>query len=146
MLRRYDNQLLGFATQGFLNWFAASPRAYLRAVTVQALVHPACLTPLNLLPAFKDLSLEKLIASLALEPEVVECECQTELHAVAKHIDRKYEWNEWEHRRKALAMVNLRQKRTHGSQTILSHFRRENATQVTCTALNAATDCCLFEI
>ncbi|KAL0049693.1 hypothetical protein WJX82_007833 [Trebouxia sp. C0006] len=32
--------------------------------------------------------------------------------------------------RKALAMVNLRQKRTHGSQTILSHFRRENATQV----------------
>ena len=56
--------------------------------------------------------------------------CQTDLHPVAKHIDRGYEWNEWEHRRKALAMVNLRQKRTHGSQTILSHFRRENATQV----------------
>ena len=58
-----------------------------------------------------------------------EC-CQTEVHPVSKNIDRAYEWNEWEHRRKALAMVNLRQKRTHGSQTILSHFRRENATLV----------------
>lgn len=65
--------------------------------------------------------------------------CQTELHLMAKHIDRGYEWNEWEHRRKALAMVNLRQKRTHGSQTILSHFRRENATQVSIDkAANAA--------
>lgn len=60
-------------------------------------------------------------------------ECQTEVHPISKHIDRGYEWNEWEHRRKALAMVNLRQKRTHGSQTILSHFRRENATQVSST-------------
>lgn len=61
--------------------------------------------------------------------------CQTELHPVGKNIDRGYEWNEWEHRRKALAMVNLRQKRTHGSQTILSHYRRENATQVCSTQL-----------
>ena len=97
---------------------------------IQVVHHPACVALLNLQSSFGELALDKLIASVGSEPVKFDSECQTELHPVAKHIDRKYEWNEWEHRRKALAMVNLRQKRTHGSQTILSHFRRENATQV----------------
>ena len=100
------------------------------AVMTQAVQHPACIALLNLQSCFWELSLDKLIASVALEPETLDGGCQTELHPIAKHIDHKYEWNEWEHRRKALGMVNLRQKRTHGSQTMLSHFRRENATQV----------------
>ena len=98
----------------------------------QAVQRPTCIALLNLQTSFRELSLDKLIASVTLDPETLEGGCQTELHPIVKHIDRKYEWNEWEHRRKALTLVNLRQKRTHGSQTILSHFRRENATQVCC--------------
>lgn len=127
---RYEDQLLGFASQEFLNWFAAAPQDYMDAVLTEVLHHPACIALLDLESSFPDLSLDRLIDSVALEPDTLESECQTELHPVAKCIDRTYEWNEWEHRRKALAMVNLRQKRTHGAQTILSHFRRENATQV----------------
>eukprot|EP01147_Barroeca_monosierra_P000397 gene397-3743_t len=56
--------------------------------------------------------------------------CQTDTHVIEQHIDKKYEWNEWELRRKALRLANLRQKKTHSTQTNNSHFRRENATQV----------------
>ena len=45
-------------------------------------------------------------------------------------IDKNYEWNEWEMRRKALKLANLRKCVTNSSQTKLSHFRRENETQV----------------
>lgn len=31
---------------------------------------------------------------------------QTEIHPVESHIDKKYEWNEWELRRKALKLVS----------------------------------------
>ena len=61
-------------------------------------------------------------------------ESQTVVHPVDEHIDRDYEWNEWALRKKALDIANLRRKRTHSQQTELSHFRRENQTQV-CTAL-----------
>lgn len=43
--------------------------------------------------------------------------------------DKNYEWNEWAMRRKALQMADLCNKRTHGTQTNKSHFRRENVTQ-----------------
>ena len=109
----------------------------------QAVQRPTSIALLNLQSSFRELSLDKLIASVALEPETLEGGCQTELHPIVKHIDRKYEWNEWEHRRKALALVNLRQKRTHGSQTVLSHFRRENATQVSCLCAYAADRSCV---
>lgn len=102
----------------------------MNTVMIQAVQRPACIALLNLQSCLRELSLDNLIASVVLEPETLDGGCQTELHPIAKHIDHKYEWNEWEHRRKALSMVNLRQKKTHGSQTILSHFRRENATQV----------------
>lgn len=127
---RYEDQHFGCANQEFFNWFAASPQEYMDAVMSQALQHPACIAILNLQSCFRELSLDKLIESVEAEPETLDGACQTELHPIAKHLDYKYEWNEWEHRRKALALVNLRQKKTHGSQTILSHFRRENATQV----------------
>ena len=55
---------------------------------------------------------------------------QTEMHPVERHIDPKYESNEWELRRKALKLADLRQKKTHSTQTDRSNYRRENATQV----------------
>lgn len=56
--------------------------------------------------------------------------CQTPTHFVDRHIDYSYEWNEWALRRRALALANLRQKRTHGTQTGLSHFKRDAESQV----------------
>uniref|UniRef100_UPI003AAA57EB cilia- and flagella-associated protein 206 n=1 Tax=Centroberyx gerrardi TaxID=166262 RepID=UPI003AAA57EB len=54
---------------------------------------------------------------------------QTETHPLETNIVKSYEWNEWELRRKAMKLANLRTKVTHSMQTNLSHMRRDNATQ-----------------
>ncbi|XP_071391102.1 cilia- and flagella-associated protein 206 [Centroberyx affinis] len=54
---------------------------------------------------------------------------QTETHPLETNIVKSYEWNEWELRRKAIKLANLRTKVTHSMQTDLSHMRRDNATQ-----------------
>ncbi|XP_074166435.1 cilia- and flagella-associated protein 206 isoform X2 [Sminthopsis crassicaudata] len=55
---------------------------------------------------------------------------QTDTHIMQPTIEKGYEWNEWELRRKAIKLANLRQKLTRSVQTNLSHMRRENSTQV----------------
>ncbi|XP_053566495.1 cilia- and flagella-associated protein 206 isoform X2 [Bombina bombina] len=55
---------------------------------------------------------------------------QTDTHIMETNIVKSYEWNEWELRRKAIKLANLRQKVTHSMQTHNSHLRRENFTQV----------------
>ncbi|NWS97282.1 CF206 protein, partial [Mionectes macconnelli] len=55
---------------------------------------------------------------------------QTDTHILPPTIVRSYEWNEWELRRKAIKLANLRRKLTHSMQTNLSHMKRENFTQV----------------
>ncbi|XP_072498882.1 cilia- and flagella-associated protein 206 isoform X1 [Notamacropus eugenii] len=63
---------------------------------------------------------------------ITRCESstQTDTHIMQPTIVKGYEWNEWELRRKAIKLANLRQKLTHSVQTNLSHMRRENSTQV----------------
>eukprot|EP01086_Lenisia_limosa_P016080 TRINITY_DN5633_c0_g1_i1.p1 TRINITY_DN5633_c0_g1~~TRINITY_DN5633_c0_g1_i1.p1 ORF type:complete len:602 (+),score=106.04 TRINITY_DN5633_c0_g1_i1:106-1911(+) len=63
------------------------------------------------------------------KPEGKEVGTQTPTHFIESNIDKSYFWNEWEMRRKALMLANLRTKRTHSSQTVESHYRRESATQ-----------------
>ncbi|XP_026508712.1 cilia- and flagella-associated protein 206 [Terrapene carolina triunguis] len=55
---------------------------------------------------------------------------QTDTHILPPTIVKSYEWNEWELRRKAIKLANLRRKLTHSVQTNLSHLRRDNSTQV----------------
>lgn len=55
---------------------------------------------------------------------------QTDTHILESNIVKSYEWNEWELRRKAIKLTNLRQKVTHSMQTHGSHMRRENFSQV----------------
>ncbi|KFV38854.1 UPF0704 protein C6orf165, partial [Tyto alba] len=55
---------------------------------------------------------------------------QTDTHILPPTIVTSYEWNEWELRRKAIKLANLRRKLTHAMQTDLSHMRRHNSTQV----------------
>ncbi|CAI2735716.1 unnamed protein product [Schistosoma spindalis] len=60
----------------------------------------------------------------------VDCGVQTVLHPIETYIDKNYYWNEWELRKNALKLVNLRKKATNSVQTILSNWRRDSATQV----------------
>ena len=45
-------------------------------------------------------------------------------------LDPNYDWNEWGLRRRALQIANLKKCTTDGTQTDMSHFRRENESQV----------------
>ncbi|XP_062464335.1 cilia- and flagella-associated protein 206 isoform X2 [Pezoporus occidentalis] len=55
---------------------------------------------------------------------------QTDTHILPPTIVTSYEWNEWEMRRKAIKLANLRRKLTHAMQTDLSNMRRQNCTQL----------------
>lgn len=55
---------------------------------------------------------------------------QTDTHIKPSYIDKEYEWNEWEMRRKAIKLANLRKCVTHSTQTVFSNFKRENESQV----------------
>ncbi|NXS66609.1 CF206 protein, partial [Pandion haliaetus] len=55
---------------------------------------------------------------------------QTDTHILPPTIVTSYEWNEWELRRKAIKLANLRRRLTRAMQTDLSHMRRESSTQV----------------
>jgi len=63
-------------------------------------------------------------------PVMRDAATETPTHFVVKRIDPRYDWNEWSLRRKALQLANLRKARTVSQQCNLSHFRRENDTQV----------------
>jgi len=54
----------------------------------------------------------------------------TQTGHIDSYKDTHYVWNEWELRRLALQLAALRSKRTKSTQTNLSHFRRENDSQV----------------
>jgi len=54
---------------------------------------------------------------------------QTPTHFITRKKDNKYLWNVWDQRRRALAQCHLTHCVTVGSQTDLSHYKRENFTQ-----------------
>ncbi|KAH3708597.1 cilia- and flagella-associated protein 206-like [Dreissena polymorpha] len=67
-----------------------------------------------------------------IEKPVTKCDSgtQTDTHILEANIVKSYEWNEWELRRKAIKLANLRTRVTHSMQTDLSNMRRDTAIQV----------------
>ena len=61
--------------------------------------------------------------------EVVKADAGAQTGQIEAYKDYHYEWNEWELRRLALKVANLRSKQTHAAQTMLSHHRRDNEVQ-----------------
>jgi len=54
---------------------------------------------------------------------------ETPVHFIEKNIDPNYCWNEWELRKKAIQMANIRKTQTRGDQTLLSNFKVDSDTQ-----------------
>mmetsp|Transcript_8344 Transcript_8344/g.12308 ORF Transcript_8344/g.12308 Transcript_8344/m.12308 type:complete len:627 (+) Transcript_8344:12-1892(+) len=63
-------------------------------------------------------------------PLMLDKDIETPVHFVESHIDPNYNWNEWELRRKALQMADIRKKQTSSMQTKMSAFKRDDETQV----------------
>jgi len=54
---------------------------------------------------------------------------ETPTHFITKNLDPDYYWNEWELRKKAIQMANIRKRQTKCCQTFLSNFKIDNEAQ-----------------
>ncbi|XP_048350760.1 cilia- and flagella-associated protein 206 isoform X2 [Sphaerodactylus townsendi] len=113
--------------------FARNPDKYIKMIGDKAKESPELIQLLELHHQFESLAPYSQIKSKdkSLKP-ITKCDSstQTDTHILPPTIVKDYEWNEWELRRKAIKLANLRQKLTHSVQTNLSHMRRDNSAQV----------------
>lgn len=129
-LLRHDGRNYGFASAANAAAFAKDPQGMLQAVTRLARDHAHLIELLQLQSAFAAAGLGDGEGAAAAAPVRCDGGTQTEVHPMESNVVEGYEWNEWELRRKALKLANLRQKTTHSTQTHNSNFRRTNETQV----------------
>ncbi|PHJ24607.1 c6orf165-like protein [Cystoisospora suis] len=64
------------------------------------------------------------------EPATVDASVMTPVHFPTIQRDNTYHWNEWELRRRALQMADILNRQTTSCQTMISHCRSEQETQV----------------
>ncbi|KAJ3041656.1 hypothetical protein HDV00_008933 [Rhizophlyctis rosea] len=134
-LVRYRDRLFAFVSLDGAKEFAKFPDRYIEGMLEMAKRSPDLVQLLHLYSYFptvealenaKSFTRQRLLGQM---PVVSEIGTQVDTHIVDTYIDPKYQWNEWELRRKALMLVNLKTKKTHSAQTDLSHFKRESETQ-----------------
>lgn len=134
---RYENQYYVCDHIMAIKAFMEKPEYYLNAIKTRALKNPEFIHLLNLQKWFPTTSIAKLLHKHEMEinnqtgqPLTKDAATETPTHFIESYIDLNYHWNEWELRKRALKMVNLKNCRTSGQQTDQSHFRRDNESQV----------------
>jgi Domain of unknown function len=152
---KYNDKYCVFADLESIEKFVAEPNKYLDDVVEKCRLMPELIHLLKMQDHFPDASLAALLQgrdgmhplfSIS-APLMVDKGVTTPIHFVEKHIEPNYCWNEWDLRKKALQMANIRKKVTVSTQTELSNFRIDNETQVylpkdnsTNTGINASTN------
>ncbi|XP_010832982.1 PREDICTED: UPF0704 protein C6orf165 homolog isoform X2 [Bison bison bison] len=131
---KYKDKYYTFNTRDAAYSFAENPENYIDIIREKAKRNAELIQLLELHQQFESLiqySQMKEVDKRYIKP-ITKCETgtQTDTHLLPPTIVRSYEWNEWELRRKAIKLANLRRKVTHSVQTDHSHMRRENCSQV----------------
>jgi len=129
---RYMGRYCVFATERGLQDFCAEPDKYFGSVRDVCYKCPELIHLLRVHEDFPKSSLLSIIQQTAGNQAVAQADAETEtpLHFLESNIDKDYKWNEWEMRKEALHMADIRRKSTSTTQTALSHLRRETETQV----------------
>ncbi|RYH05051.1 DUF3508 domain-containing protein, partial [archaeon] len=134
---RYHNLYYVFDHQAGQKAFMRNPEYYLHAIKERALRQPEYIQLLRLHRWFPTASLARLLqrteiymSSMTGQPLTRDAATETPTHFNEGFIDLNYHWNEWELRRRALKMVKLKHCKTSAMQTDISHFKRDNETQV----------------
>eukprot|EP00026_Physarum_polycephalum_P003139 Phypoly_transcript_03148.p1 GENE.Phypoly_transcript_03148~~Phypoly_transcript_03148.p1 ORF type:complete len:618 (+),score=99.88 Phypoly_transcript_03148:604-2457(+) len=136
---RYQGKYYAFASDQAISEFMTNPNEYVEGVVALAKSKPELIFLLDLqsmFPAMQSISSgimkkgkARIKTSASTELLKRDSGTQTDTHPIPSYIDRNYCWNEWELRRNAIKLVELRYKATHSTQTKNSHFRRDSATQ-----------------
>ena len=135
---RYDNMYFVCDHERGLTSFVRDPEYYLTKVREFSLKNPEFIHLLKLQRWFPNVSIARLldqdpVMRLNATGGMVmsrDASTSTPTHFNEGYIDLNYHWNEWELRRRAIKVVNLKNCLTTASQTDNSHFRREVDSQV----------------
>ncbi|XP_038617268.1 cilia- and flagella-associated protein 206 isoform X3 [Tachyglossus aculeatus] len=131
---KYKEKYYTFSSKKSASAFAQNPDQFIELIGERAKECAELIQLLELHQQFESLIPYSKVKSLdkRFVKAVTRCDSssQTDTHILQPTIVKSYEWNEWELRRKAIKLANLRQKLTHSVQTNLSHMRRDNSSQV----------------
>ncbi|KAM6280125.1 cilia- and flagella-associated protein 206 [Porphyrio hochstetteri] len=129
---RHKERCYVFSSKEAAYIFAQDPDKFIQLNIEKAKEHAELIQLLELHHQFEYLAPYAQTRNVYLMKPTTKCDSatQTDTHILPPTIVTSYEWNEWELRRKAIKLANLRRKITHAMQTELSHMRRDNCTQV----------------
>ncbi|XP_056284443.1 cilia- and flagella-associated protein 206 [Pseudoliparis swirei] len=130
---KHEEKLYVFSSREAALTFASSPGDFVAEVAEKAKLFPELIQLLGLHQQFSCVGPYSELQPGESFPGnlVTKCESgtQTDVHPPEANVVGSYDWNEWELRRKAIKLADLRTKLTRSVQTDLSHMRRESATQ-----------------
>ncbi|BFY99039.1 hypothetical protein BsWGS_02079 [Bradybaena similaris] len=130
----YKEHYYAFSSKNAAYEFAQDPEEFIALVAEGAKKSAELIQLLELHTQFSTIALysQGKESGKLIEKPITKCDSasQTDTHILEPNIVKTYEWNEWELRRKAIKLANLRTKVTHAMQTNGSNMRRDNETQV----------------
>ena len=138
VVAKYNEKYMVFCTHQCLQEFIDNPQKYIDDLNEYVKQNSYLINLLNMTEEFPNGNLANMFRdkeSTAFKYKnskvLIDVGCQTVDHIHEKgYIDPDYEWNEWDLKKKAIQLANIMKKKTVSCQTLLSHFRRENETQV----------------
>ncbi|MCJ8749883.1 hypothetical protein PDJAM_G00192730 [Pangasius djambal] len=130
---KHREKYYSFSSKQAAYQFASNADEYIELIAERAKRSPELIQLLELHQQFASVTPYSQMQSgerLLVKPiSKSESSTQTDTHLLESNMVKSYEWNEWELRRKAIKLANLRSKVTRSMQTDLSHMRRHNNTQ-----------------
>lgn len=133
---RYNNLYYVCEHKIAIKAFMNDPNGYLEKILDISSKCPEYIHLLRLQNYFPTASIARLIDHPEFDKQVTnkptkkDASTGTPTHFIEHNIDPNYHWNEWELRRRVLKVVNLKNCVTTSQQTDLSHFKRDNETQI----------------
>ncbi|XP_059501261.1 cilia- and flagella-associated protein 206 isoform X2 [Stegostoma tigrinum] len=127
---KYQEKYYAFASKETASAFAQKPDCFIAMAAEEAKHSAELIQLLELHQQFSTITPYTQADRCLKSIEKFDSCTQTDTHILEPNIVKSYEWNEWELRRKAIKLANLRQKVTRYIQTNLSHMRRDNTSQV----------------
>ena len=136
IVAKYNDKYMVFCTHQCLQEFIDDPQKYITGVNDYVKQNPYLINLLNMTEEFPNGNLANMFRdkdSVAYKYKsskiLIDMGIQTDIHPYIEN-DPNYVWNEWDLKKKAIQLADIMKKKTVSSQTFLSHFRRENETQV----------------
>ena len=138
IVAKFKDKYMVFYNQNNIQDFLDNPDSYLTDIIVYVKKNSYLINLLNMTEDFPNANLSAIFRDRDMNAFkykssaiMVDKDIQTPLHFYENgHIDPNYVWNEWELKKQALQLADIMKKKTVSCQTDLSHFRRENETQV----------------